>query len=967
MDDDRGEIMDALPDRLPLLALFDEVLLPSAVAQVRISSKSTSSAGLIQHLSSSSSNAIYVAVVPVTTENAALAPAGEEERLQGMHSIGIIGRVLQLGKVPEAGESTIMVEGISRIRVSGLKKSNLGNFHTVAVQIPRQTSKSSPAHGVARLLNPSNNGQSEQVLGEELLAKTKILLDLLVQQRGASSAAPKILEALQAMPSHRAADMVAGLLAADFKDKLAVLNAVDHVSRINLALGLLKRVTSSVLQSGSSRNGRIQRQLASTPRTLIRKMDVPRQSDDSQQDDIAELLTKLKEANPPQEVLTVGNREASRLQRTGEHHPGYAMSRAFLEVLSSLPWSNFSEGSYRTLHDTRGVLDSAHYGLDKVKDRIVQYVAVQRLQGLDARSPILCFVGPPGVGKTSLARSVAEVLGKPFVRISLGGVRDEAEIRGHRKTYVGAMPGRVINGIRRAGVRDPVMLLDEVDKMGHDFRGDPSSALLEVLDPEQNNAFVDTYLGLPFDLSRVVFISTANRASEIPPPLLDRLEVIQLPGYTVQEKVMIGQKHLLPKVLKEHGLDSGTSGQTVRFSDGVLERIVQDHTREAGVRGLERCLAAICRYCATGIVSQREKAEGSFSEEGSLRCHSEVKPNKTVDGGTFKVWENEWQLVHHHREHHPSQSRCALQTEPTQPESHSHDIPVGDRFRNALELEGNEKGGPSPSEMIVDVELIERVLGPPKYIREEAMDRISGPGISAGLVWTPVGGMVQYVEGCCTSYGHPDKLGQLTLTGQAGDVLEESAMIALSWVRSNAMELGLLPFGFGRKLGKKHNIHHRDSDPEVCAASHHTLDCSAQSENSATISGDSIPVMHWDVHVHLPAGAIPKDGPSAGVTIASVLISLFSGKPLRSDTAMTGELTLRGLVLPVGGVKEKVLAAHECGVKRVILPRRNVRDVEIEVPADVRDAMEVIGVDKLEDLLASAFDPPYLLHTRAML
>jgi ATP-dependent Lon protease len=474
------------------------------------------------------------------------------------------------------------------------------------------------------------------------------------------------------------------------------------------------------------------------------------------------------------------------------------------------------------------VLDEDHYDLEKIKERILEYLAVRKLKEERAaaregeleppeealREPILCFVGPPGVGKTSLAQSIARALGRKYVRISLGGVRDEAEIRGHRRTYIGAMPGRIIQGLRRAEAADPVFVLDEIDKLSVGFQGDPAAALLEVLDPAQNHAFVDNYLGVPFDLSRVMFITTANTIDTVPPALQDRMEVLQLAGYTEAEKLQIALRYLVPKQQRAHGLRP----DEVVFEEEALRRIIREYTREAGVRNLEREIAACFRKAA-----------------------------------------------------------------------------------RALAEAPREGAGP----VVITPERVVEYLGRPRYFADVA-ERTDRPGVATGLAWTPVGGDILFVEAAIM----PGQTGRLILTGHLGEVMRESAQAALSYLRSDAARLGIPPDAFREK----------------------------------------------EIHVHVPAGAIPKDGPSAGITIVTALASLLTGRPVRSDTAMTGEITLRGKVLPVGGIKEKVLAAHRAGLKRVILPRRNERDLE-DLPADVRQALEFVFVDTVDEVLAAALTP----------
>jgi ATP-dependent Lon protease len=565
--------------------------------------------------------------------------------------------------------------------------------------------------------------------------------------------------------------------------------------------------------------------------------------------EIGELRRKIAETTLPEDVRREAERELERLATIPPASPEHGIIRTYLDWIAELPWDKLSGGEI-DIARARQVLDEDHYDLEKIKDRILEYLAVRKLReerqaaqqedeqvvpanvGVEiegegeivpepepnvsretpsdraAREPILLFVGPPGVGKTSLGQSIARALGREFVRLSLGGVHDESEIRGHRRTYIGALPGRIIQALRRGETRDPVFMLDEIDKVGSDWRGDPSSALLEVLDPAQNHTFLDNYLGVPFDLSQVLFIATANTTDTIPAPLLDRMEVIPLTGYTDEDKVQIAQKYLVPKQVTAHGL----TPEELTISDDALRRIVRDYTREAGVRNLERQIATIARKVARDVV------------EGK--------------GGTGQV----------------------------------------------------------TAENVVDY------LGRPRYF-DEVAERTDRPGVATGLAWTPTGGDVLFVEATMM----PSNEERLILTGMLGDVMRESAQAALSYVRSNAEALGI--------------------DPEVFAGK--------------------------VVHLHVPAGAVPKDGPSAGVTMTTALASLAKGRPVRNDLAMTGEITLRGKVLPVGGIREKVLAARRAGIETVILPRRNERDLE-DVPEELRGEMEFIFADSAEDVIPLA-------------
>ncbi|CAN1259285.1 Lon protease homolog 2, peroxisomal [Linum perenne] len=599
-----------------------------------------------------------------------------------------------------------------------------------------------------------------------------------------------------------------------------MLDSVDPKARLLKATELVDshlqsiRVAEKITQKVEGQLSKTQKEFLLRQQMRAIKEELGDNDDD--EDDVAALERKMESAGMPSTIWKHAQRELRQLKKMQPQQPGYNSSRVYLELLAELPWQKASEELEMDLKAAKERLDSDHYGLVKVKQRIIEYLAVRKLKP-DARGPVLCFVGPPGVGKTSLASSIAAALGRKFIRISLGGVKDEADIRGHRRTYIGSMPGRLIDGLKKVGVCNPVMLLDEVDKTGSDVRGDPASALLEVLDPEQNRTFNDHYLNVPFDLSKVIFVATANRAQPIPPPLLDRMEVIELPGYTPEEKLKIAMRHLIPRVLDQHGLSSGF----LQVPEAMVKLVIQRYTREAGVRNLERHLAALARAAAVRL-----------AEQG--------------------------------------------QTVPLSKDVHR--------------------------------------LASPLFDDKEAAERVASPGISVGLVWTAFGGEVQFVE--ATSMAGK---GELHLTGQLGDVIKESAQIALTW----ASDL---------KLAAGHEI--------------------------SLLEGK-------DVHIHFPAGAIPKDGPSAGVTLVTALVSLFSQQRVRADTAMTGEMTLRGLVLPVGGIKDKILAAHRYGIKRVILPERNLKDLA-EVPAAVLGSLEVIAAKRMEDVLEHAFEGgcPWRQHSR---
>ena len=614
-------------------------------------------------------------------------------------------------------------------------------------------------------------------------------------------------------PGHLA-DIVTWGPAFDFKDRLEILNTLDPVERLRKAylvlarqLELLKlRVkiqqdTKEVLDQ-SQREYFLREQL----RVIRRELGEDEEGDDP----IDELRRKIHELNAPEYVKNQALHELKRLAQQGMNNPESGVIRTYLDWILSLPWAD-EELPEISITEAQKVLDADHYGLEKVKERILEYLAVRKLAGDKLRSPILCFVGPPGVGKTSLGRSIARALGRKFVRTSLGGVRDEAEIRGHRRTYIGALPGRILQGLKQAGVKNPVFMMDEIDKLGIDFRGDPSAALLEALDPEQNVAFSDHYLNLPFDLSQVLFLLTANIPDTIPAALLDRMEILTLSGYTEEEKMAIARRHLLPRQVRECGL----KGRQLEITDEALRRMVRLYTSEAGLRNLEREIAALCRKVA------RRVAEGKKE-------------------------------------------------------------PVVVTRRN-----------------------LQRFLGPPKFIPEMDPEE-SQVGLATGLAWTSAGGEVLYIEATLMK-----GKGELIVTGQIGDVMQESARAAVTFARST------LNGALERRL---------------------KLDVQ-------------------DIHIHVPAGAIPKDGPSAGIAMATALVSVLTGRPVRGDVAMTGEVTLRGRVLPVGGLKEKILGALRAGIKTVLIPRKNVKDLE-EIPATIRRRINLVPVQTMEEVLRQALVDP---------
>jgi ATP-dependent Lon protease len=610
-------------------------------------------------------------------------------------------------------------------------------------------------------------------------------------------------------------DLIASTLPLAPDEQIALLGEPNVAVRLERVLGHLQReVTIAQAQreitAQSEAAGEDPKRRERLLRRRLRDIQAEIGEGDAGSQEVDELRERIEAAELPPEAAVQAERELKRLAALPQHAPDRHMIRTYLEWMADLPWSVETEDKL-DLPAARRILDEDHYDLEKVKERILEYLAVRKLAP-EAKGPILCFVGPPGVGKTSLGRSIARSMGRKFARASLGGVRDEAEIRGHRRTYVGAMPGRVLQSLRRAGSRNPVFLLDEVDKLGADFRGDPSSALLEVLDPEQNHAFSDHYLEVSFDLSRVLFIATANTLATIPPALLDRMEVIELPGYTDREKLLIARNHLIPKQLESHGL----APARVEVTDDAVRRVIHEYTREAGVRNLDRNIAALMRKGARRLAEQ---------------------------GGA-----------------------------PVRVDEHF----VGD------------------------------ALGAPPHLPETA-ERTHLAGVAVGLARTNHGGDILFVEATAMPGGEGVRL---RVTGQLGDVMRESAEAALSWVRSNAERLGL----------------HSDA------------------------------LRAGEIHLHVPAGAVPKDGPSAGVALATALVSVLSGRRARGDVAMTGEISLRGRVLPVGGIKDKVLAAARAEVKTVVLPRRNEKDL-VDVPEEVKGEIEIRLVDSVEDVLEIALEP----------
>jgi ATP-dependent Lon protease len=699
--------------------------------------------------------------------------------------IGVAARVLRLVRLP-SGQVQVLLQGVARVRRAGV----VGEELPLRVRVQRVT--------------PPSVGAAGNPLREAVLNSLRVVTSL---SPTIPDEAPVL--AANAQDAGELADLVAAAIDLSAEERQQVLEQIDPLPRLELALRFCEEkrryleVSQQIQKEVGEKAGKQQREyiLREQLRAIQRELGEL----DPQESEIAGLRSQLEAKELPEEVKSEVSRELARLESINPASPEYSVIRTRLDWILNLPWSEPPPEPI-DLEKARQVLDADHYGLEKVKDRIIDYLAVAKLRG-GGRGPILCLVGPPGVGKTSLGQSIARALNRPFVRASLGGVRDEADIRGHRRTYIGALPGRIIQGIRRAGALNPVFMLDEVDKLSVGFQGDPAAALLEVLDPAQNHSFTDHYLDIPYDLSRVFFICTGNLPDTIPPALLDRMEVIALSGYTDREKVAIAKRHLLPRQLAEHGLPE----DGVVLDDGILLTLIRGWTREAGVRQLERELAAMCRRAA------RRRA-------------------------------------------------------------------VGDQ-----------------SPLVVTEAVLEEALGPRRF-EETQIEEEQSIGAATGLAWTPVGGDVLTVEVSVVPGS-----GRLTLTGQLGDVMQESARAAITFTRSRSEQLGLAPDFFSTH----------------------------------------------DIHVHVPAGAVPKDGPSAGVTLTSALVSAATRRPVDRRWAMTGEITLRGLVLPVGGIKEKVLAAHRAGVRGVILPSRNERDLR-DVPEETRNALQWRLATRIDDVLETA-------------
>jgi ATP-dependent Lon protease len=775
--DSRSPIASVAEDVLIILPVRDLVLFPGVVLPITVTGK----------------RALAAAQEAVRTQRRIglllqKDASVEDPEADDLHRIGTAASIVRFVTAPD-GSHHLIAQGEERFTVLDIVSRD--PFFVARIE----------THKEATVFD-----SEVEARGLNLREKAIAALQLLPQAPAELANAIRAIESIPAL-----ADIVASFMDLKTADKQDVLATFDLRTRLDRVLTLLNRRIEVLKVSRQiderTREAFDERQKEAVLRERLRQIQKELGDTDTSGAEIEELKKAVKDAGMPQEAEEQAQRELARLARMSEGAPEYSMTRNYLDWLIAMPWSK-TDPEQHDIERARAILDEDHYGLEKVKRRILEFLAVRKLNP-EGRSPILCFVGPPGVGKTSLGQSIAKALGLQFKRVSLGGVHDEAEIRGHRRTYIGSLPGNIAQALRKAGRRNPVLMLDEVDKLSASYQGDPFSALLEVLDPEQNNSFRDNYLGVPFDLSKVLFIGTANVLDSIPPPLRDRMEVIELTGYTEEEKLQIARRYLLKRQLEANGL----SADQVQITDEALRRVIVDYTREAGVRSLERQIGGLLRNAAVTIASGKAAT------------------------------------------------------------------------------------------VAIDADDVPGILGAARFESDVAL-RTSVPGVATGLAWTPAGGDILFIESSRVKGS-----GKLILTGQLGDVMKESAQAAVTLVKSQADRLGIDP---------------------------------AMLDNT-------------DLHIHVPAGGIPKDGPSAGVAMATSLASLLSQRTVRADVAMTGEISLRGVVLPVGGIKEKVVAAARAGIRTVILPARNRRDLE-DIPESVRNRLEFVWAEKIEDVLARALE-----------
>jgi len=771
-----GSVEEPVENVMPILPLKETVVFPDSMIPLAIGQERS-----IRLVDEAVANDRPIALVTSREGD------DEAQSADDLYSVGTAAVIHKMIRVPD-GTLRILVQGLRRVRLTSIVQDDpylVGEFEELPDVITREKEIAALARNVEALFS-------------RIIALVPYLPDEL-QLAATNAEEPSAL-----------ANLIATTMRLKTAEKQELLEEADVEARLRQLTVILNRELE-LLELGTKIQSQVHSEMEKSQREYFLRSQLKAIQEelgegDEQQAEIAELRAQIEEANLPEEAEKQARRELDRLAKLPSAAAEYGVIRTYLEWILSLPWDKTTEDDL-DLEKARKILDEDHYDLEKVKERIIEHLAVSKLKR-DLSGPILCFVGPPGVGKTSLGQSIARALGRKFVRISVGGVRDEAEIRGHRRTYIGAMPGTIIRALRDAGTKNPVFMIDEIDKMGSDWRGDPSSAMLEVLDPAQNSSFRDHYLDLPFDLSRILFICTGNQLETIPPPLLDRMEVIRLSGYTEEEKLGIAKRYLVPKQLEAHGLSS----EQAKFTDNALRLVIREYTREAGVRNLDREIAALCRKSAAEIAGGKRK-------------------RVRIDERRVRSW-----------------------------------------------------------------------LGRPRF-SGEVRKRTSDPGVATGLAVTPVGGDVLYIEATAM----PGE-GRLIVTGQLGEVMRESAQAALSWVRSHASDLGLEADWFEGK----------------------------------------------DVHIHVPAGAVPKDGPSAGIALATALASLALNRPVSEEVAMTGEITLTGQVLPIGGVREKVLAAQRAGVTTVVLPKENEGDLD-DLPREVRKSMNFVPADSIDEVIEAAF------------
>ena len=767
-----------IPDSLPILPLKNTVLFPGVVVPITVGRDR--SLALVKE---AYENDKTIGVVAQKDESV------EDPDPQDLYNLGTVAQILKLIKMPD-GSKSIVIQGKSTFEIEQFTQTD--PFFKADVKpvkqnmdltgIERDASMRSVKETASKIVNLSPNIPSEASIAINNISSPTFLLNFISSNLQVSLAEKQeLLEII------------------NFSDRLD--NVMEHLNKELQVLNLSEEIRSKVKTDidDQQRDFYLRQQMKANQEAL---------GEDSEQQDVAKLRERLEARKSiPDDVVEEAEKEIQRLEMTPSSSPNYGIIHSYVEWILDLPWGDYSDDKL-DLKRAKKILDEDHYGLEKVKKRIIEYLAVLKLKE-DMKAPILCFYGPPGVGKTSLGKSIARAMNRKFERFSLGGIHDEAEIRGHRRTYIGALPGRILRAMKKAGKGNPVMMLDEIDKVGSDFRGDPTSALLEVLDPEQNDSFTDNYLELEYDLSKVMFIATANSLDTIPPPLRDRMEIINISGYTQEEKIEIARKYLIPKQIEENGLTK----DLIKISKTAIDKIIDEYTRESGVRNLERQIAAVCRNVAAQIASD------------------------DID---------------------------------------SKNVGVND---------------------------IQDILGKQKFFSEVA-ERTTVPGVATGLAWTPYGGDILFIE-ASVSKGN----GKLHITGQLGDVMKESAMLAISYLKAHADKLNIPEDAF----------------------------------------------KYWDLHIHVPKGAVPKDGPSAGISIFSAVSSIFTQRKVKGSLAMTGEITLRGLVLPVGGIKEKVLAAKRSGIEKVLLPKKNEKDVD-EIESDVLGDLEIQYIERMDPILDIVLD-----------